>query len=62
MIFPEFFVEHVDITKAETEQTELYIYFDEKAIVPKEDSDRLLESKGFVPEITRATILYGKKL
>lgn len=52
LLLPEFLVEHFDITKAETLQTELHIYFEEKALIPNEYSDRLLESKGFVPEIT----------
>ncbi|WP_262887583.1 hypothetical protein [Chryseobacterium fistulae] len=38
-------MQHFDITKTETQQTELHIYFEEKAIAPKEYSDRLLKSK-----------------
>ena len=52
LLLPEFLVEHFDITKAETHQTELHIYFAEKITVPGEFSNRTLESKGFLPEIT----------
>ncbi|RNA61159.1 hypothetical protein D1631_04015 [Chryseobacterium nematophagum] len=40
LLLPEFLVQHFDIAKVETQQTELHIYFEEKAIVPKEYSDR----------------------
>ncbi|MFS4469900.1 transposase [Chryseobacterium sp. T20] len=52
LLLPEFLVEHFDITKAEQHNTELHIYFEEKNIISHEYSDRLIESKGFVPEIT----------
>lgn len=51
LLLPEFLVEHFDILKAETRDAELHIYFEEKNSIPEEFKERLLESKGFVPEI-----------
>lgn len=52
LLLPEFLVEHFDITKAEQQDAELHIFFEEKNSIPQEFSDRLLESKGFLPAIT----------
>ncbi|UKB85759.1 transposase [Chryseobacterium sp. MEBOG06] len=43
-LLPEFLVEHFNILKAD-------IYFEEKSSIPEEFKERLLESKGFLPEI-----------
>ncbi|CAH0168458.1 transposase [Chryseobacterium sp. Bi04] len=51
LLLPEFLVEHFDITKAEQHDAELHIYFEEKSSIPCEFNERLLESKGFLPEI-----------
>lgn len=50
-LLPEFLVEHFDILKAEEHSAELHIYFEEKSSTPEEFKERLLESKGFLPEI-----------
>lgn len=52
LFLPELLIEHFEIVKVEEENKILHIYFDEKNIVPKEFSSLLLQSKGFVPEIT----------
>ncbi|SIR72832.1 transposase, partial [Chryseobacterium sp. RU33C] len=51
LLLPEFLVEHFDILKAEPHDAELHIYFEEKSNLPDEFKERLLESKGFLPEI-----------
>ncbi|PTT42889.1 transposase [Chryseobacterium sp. HMWF028] len=51
LLLPEFLVEHFDIIKAQDYNAELHIYFEEKSSIPEELQDRLLESKGFLPEI-----------
>ncbi|BAP33865.1 uncharacterized protein CHSO_4828 [Chryseobacterium sp. StRB126] len=52
LLLPEFLIEHFDIFKAEEYRDELHIYFEEKGSIPDEFKARLLESKGFLPEIT----------
>ena len=52
LLLPELLVEHFDITKVEQPGSELHLYFEEKITIPREFSNRLLESKGFLPEIT----------
>lgn len=51
LLLPEFLVEYFNILKAETHDAELHIYFEEKSMIPDEFKERLLESKGFLPEI-----------
>ncbi|MGX5685603.1 ISAon1 family transposase N-terminal region protein [Chryseobacterium cucumeris] len=51
LLLPEFLVEYFDILKAETHDAQLHIYFEEKSIIPAEFKEKLLESKGFLPEI-----------
>ena len=51
LLLPEFLVEYFDIIKAQEHNAELHIYFEEKNSIPEELKDRLLESKGFLPEI-----------
>ncbi|MGH1516558.1 ISAon1 family transposase N-terminal region protein [Chryseobacterium sp. JK1] len=51
LLLPEFLVEHFDIIKFQDHNGELHIYFEEKSSIPDELQDRLLESKGFLPEI-----------
>ncbi|PXW11141.1 hypothetical protein C8D70_112143, partial [Chryseobacterium sp. CBTAP 102] len=51
LLLPEFLVQHFDILKAEPYDAELHIYFEEKNSIPDEFKERLLESKGFLPEI-----------
>lgn len=52
LFLPELLIEHFEIVKIEEENKILHLYFDEKNTVPKEFSSLLLQSKGFVPEIT----------
>lgn len=50
-LLPEFLIDHFEILKAETHQSELHIYFEERSHIPDEFKERFLESKGFLPEI-----------
>ena len=52
LLLPEFLVEYFDITKTQEIDGVLHISFEEKSNPPAELSDRLLNSKGFLPEIT----------
>ncbi len=52
LFLPELLIEHFEIVKVEEENKILHLYFDEKNTAPKEFSSLLLQSKGFVPEIT----------
>jgi hypothetical protein len=52
LLLPEFLVEYFDITKTQEIDGVLHISFEEKSNPPVELSDRLLNSKGFLPEIT----------
>ena len=52
LFLPELLIEHFEIVKLEEENKILHIYFDEKNTAPKELSSLLLQSKGFVPEIS----------
>ena len=52
LFLPELLIEYFEIVKFEEENQILHIYFEEKNTAPKEFSSLLLQSKGFVPEIT----------
>lgn len=52
LFLPELLIEHFEMMKFEEENKILHIYFEEKNTVPKEFSSAMLQSKGFVPEIT----------
>ena len=52
LFLPELLIEHFEIVKVKEENKILHLYFDEKNTAPKEFSSLLLQSKGFVPEIT----------
>lgn len=52
LLLPEFLVEYFDITKTEEVNGILHIFFEEKKSPPEEFRDRVLNSKGFLPEIT----------
>ena len=52
LLLPEFLISHFEILKFEEENNILHIYFEEKNTVPKEFSSLVLQSKGFLPEIT----------
>jgi hypothetical protein len=52
LFLPELLIEHFEIVKVEEENKILHLYFNEKNTAPKEFSSLLLQSKGFVPEIT----------
>lgn len=52
LFLPELLIEHFEILKFEEENQILHIYFEEKNTAPKEFSSLVLQSKGFVPEIT----------
>ena len=52
LFLPELLIEHFDIIKFEEENKILHIYFEEKNSAPIEFYSLILQSKGFVPEIT----------
>lgn len=52
LFLPELLIEHFEMIKFEEENHILHIYFEEKNTAPKEFSSLVLQSKGFVPEIT----------
>jgi hypothetical protein len=52
LLLPEFLITHFEILKFEEENSVLHLYFEEKNEVPKEFSSLVLQSKGFLPEIT----------
>lgn len=52
LLLPEFLVDHFDIVKYAEENKILHINFEEKSTIPQEFSSQMLQSKGFLPEIT----------
>lgn len=52
LFLPELLIEYFEIVKFEEENKILHIYFEENNTTPKEFSSLILQSKGFVPEIT----------
>ena len=52
LLLPEFLVEHFDIVKYAEENKILHINFEEKSTIPQEFSSQILQSKGFLREIT----------
>mgnify|MGYP000682732773 CR=1 FL=1 len=52
LLLPEYLIEHFDVVKFEEENKILHLYFEEKSAIPKEFSSLMLQSKGFLPEIT----------
>ena len=52
LFLPELLIEYFEIVKFEEENQILHIYFEEKNKAPKEFSSLILQSKGFVPEIS----------
>ena len=52
LLLPEFLIDHFEIVKFAEENKILHIYFEEKCTIPQEFSTLMLQSKGFLPEIT----------
>ncbi|MDN3605890.1 ISAon1 family transposase N-terminal region protein, partial [Kaistella yonginensis] len=52
LLLPEFLINHFDIVNFAEENKILHMYFDEKSAIPQEFSSLMLQSKGFLPEIT----------
>ena len=52
LLLPEFLIDHFEIVKFEEENKVLHIYFEEKNTIPKGFSSLVMQSKGFLPEIT----------
>ena len=48
---PELLIAHFDITKHETKQDVLHLYFEEKKDIPKEFSSAMVISHGFHKEV-----------
>lgn len=51
-LLPEFLIEHFEAVKFEEIDKILHLSFEEKNTIPKEFSSLILQSKGFLPEIT----------
>ncbi|WP_373781623.1 transposase [Kaistella sp.] len=52
LLLPEFLVDHFELVKFAEVNKILHIYFEEKSSIPQEFSALMLQSKGFLPEIT----------
>ncbi len=52
LILPEMLVEHFDLVKHRLENEVIHLYFEERNIVPKEESKRILIAHGFHKELT----------
>jgi len=52
LLLPEYLIEYFEILKFEEENNILHLYFEEINILPKEFSSLVVQSKGFLPEIT----------
>ena len=52
LLLPEFLINHFDIVNFAEENKILHMYFEEKSAIPQEFSSLMLQSKGFLPEIT----------
>ncbi|QMU62993.1 MAG: transposase [Flavobacteriaceae bacterium] len=52
LILPELLVEHFDLSKHSVENEVMHLYFEERNIVPKEESERILIAHGFHKELT----------
>jgi len=52
LILPELLVEHFDLSKYSVENEVMHLYFEERNIVPKEASERILIAHGFHKELT----------
>lgn len=52
LLLPEYLIEYFEILKFEEENNILHLYFEEKNTLPKEFSSLVVQSKGFLPEIT----------
>ncbi len=52
LVLPQFIVDHFDLIKSKKEKETLHLYFEERNTPPKEQSSRVLISKGFHKEIT----------
>lgn len=52
LILPEMLVVHFDLAKHRIENEVMHLYFEERNIVPKEESERILIAHGFHKELT----------
>ena len=52
LLLPQFWIDHFDIVKFAEENKTLHINFEEKSTIPQEFPSQILQSKGFLPEIT----------
>ena len=52
LLLPDFLIDHFQIVKFAEENKILHVYFEEKSAIPQEFSSQMLQSKGFLPEIT----------
>ena len=51
-ILPEMLIAHFDLVRHNHENEELHLYFEERNVVPKEESERILIAHGFHKELT----------
>ena len=52
MILPEMLVSHFDLVKTEKQSEQMHLYFEERNVVPEEETTRLLVAHGFHKEST----------
>lgn len=52
LFLPEMLVAHFDLVRHTHENEELHLHFEERKIVPKEESERILIAHGFHKELT----------
>lgn len=52
LVLPPFIVDHFDLVRSKKAGEVLHLYFEERNLAPKEQSSRVLISKGFHKEVT----------
>jgi len=52
LVLPQFLVDHFDLIKSSKEIEVLHLFFEERNLPPREESNRVLISKGFHKEVT----------
>lgn len=52
LILPEFLINHFDLVKNTKQNEVMHLYFEERNIIPKEDTSKILIAHGFHKEVT----------
>ena len=50
LVLPEFLIDHFDLIKSEKANEVMHLYFEERNVVPKEETQRILIAQGFHKE------------